>query len=162
MDTRKQLSPGAQRVQASLTSGGFSCEVVELPTSTHTAKEAAEAIGCTLAQIAKSLLFVTQKTRRPVLVIASGANRVNEGALGEILGESVAKADAHFVQEKTGFVIGGVPPLAHSEPLITVLDEDLRQYPEIWAAGGSPTAVFRLTPTELEAMSSGRWVRTRT
>jgi prolyl-tRNA editing enzyme YbaK/EbsC (Cys-tRNA(Pro) deacylase) len=158
---QKQLSHGAQKVQASLASGGFSCEVVELPTSTRTAKEAAEAIGCTLAQIAKSLLFVTQTTRRPVLVIASGANRVNESALGEILGEPVTKADADFVQEKTGFVIGGVPPLAHAEPIITFLDEDLRQYQEIWAAGGSPTAVFRLNPTELETMSRGRWVRTR-
>jgi len=116
------LSSSAQKVQASLISGGFACEVVELPTSTHTAKEAAEAIGCSLAQIAKSLVFKTQRTGRPILVITSGVNRVNESTLGDVLGEPVVKADAAFVRERTGFGIGGVPPLVHSEPIMTLLD----------------------------------------
>jgi prolyl-tRNA editing enzyme YbaK/EbsC (Cys-tRNA(Pro) deacylase) len=153
------LSASAQQVQARLTAGGFTCEVVELPASTRTAKEAAEAIGCTLSQICKSLLFRIPKTGRAILVIVSGSNRVNESKLEEILGEAVEKADAAFVREKTGFVIGAVPPLAHPEPITTLLDEDLRQYQDLWAAGGSPTAVFRLNAADLEAMSSGRWVR---
>jgi prolyl-tRNA editing enzyme YbaK/EbsC (Cys-tRNA(Pro) deacylase) len=153
----KDLSPGAERVQACLTSGGFTCEVVELPASTRTAKEAAAAIGCTLAQIAKSLLFRTQTAGRPILVIVSGSNRVNESKLGELLGEPIEKADAAFVRNKTGFVIGGVPPLGHPEPITTFLDEDLRHYTDIWAAGGSPTAVFRLAPAHLELMTGGAW-----
>jgi prolyl-tRNA editing enzyme YbaK/EbsC (Cys-tRNA(Pro) deacylase) len=159
MDMLKKLSPSAQQVQASLNSGGFACEEVELPASTRTAQEAADAIGCTLPQIAKSLLFKTQKTGKPILVIASGSNRVSESVLGEILGEPVRKADADFVREKTGFVIGGVPPLAHREPILTFLDEDLRQYQEIWAAGGSPTAVFRLSADDLTRMIRGKWIQ---
>jgi prolyl-tRNA editing enzyme YbaK/EbsC (Cys-tRNA(Pro) deacylase) len=94
-------------------------------------------------------------------VIASGPNRVNEAVLGEHLGEPIDKADADFVRMKTGFSIGGVPPLAHVEAIHTILDEDLRQHQEIWAAAGTPTAVFRLTPAELERMTGGRWVRVR-
>ena len=155
----KPLSASAQKVQTSLAAGGFACEIVEVPASTRTASEAAAAIGCSLAQIAKSLLFKTRHTGRPVLVVASGTNRVNEKALAAKLGEAIEKSNADFVREKTGFVIGGVPPLGHAEPLLTYLDEDLQQYPEIWAAGGSPTAVFRLTPIELQNMSGGQWVR---
>jgi prolyl-tRNA editing enzyme YbaK/EbsC (Cys-tRNA(Pro) deacylase) len=159
MEMLEKLGPSAQKVQASLTSKGFACQVVELPASTHTAREAAETIGCTLAQIAKSLVFKTQQTGRPVLIIASGTNRVKESAIAPFVGEPLEKADAAFVREKTGFVIGGVPPLAHAEPMLTFLDDDLRQYEEIWAAGGSPTSVFRSTPSDLERMTGGRWVR---
>jgi prolyl-tRNA editing enzyme YbaK/EbsC (Cys-tRNA(Pro) deacylase) len=157
----QQLSRGAQRVQDHLTSRGFACQVVELPASTRTAKDAANTIGCTLAQIAKSLLLKTAQTGRPVLVIASGVNRVNETAFETLVGESLEKADAEFVREKTGFVIGGVPPTGHAEPFLTFLDEHLRSFDEIWAAGGSPTAVFRLTPIALEQMTGGQWVCVR-
>jgi prolyl-tRNA editing enzyme YbaK/EbsC (Cys-tRNA(Pro) deacylase) len=152
------LGPGAQRVQANLTARGFASQVVELPASTRTAKEAASTIGCTLAQIAKSLLFKTQLTERPVLVIASGVNRVDERLVATLVGESLEKASAEFVKDKTGFVIGGVPPTAHREPLLTFLDEDLRSFKEIWAAGGGPTAVFRLTAADLEQMTGGQWI----
>jgi prolyl-tRNA editing enzyme YbaK/EbsC (Cys-tRNA(Pro) deacylase) len=155
----QRLSPSAQKVQASLTAGGFACEVVELPASTHTAKEAADAIGCTLPQIVKSLVFKARQTGQAILVIASGSNRVSERKLADILGEPIEKASADFVREKTGFVIGGVPPLAHAEPMRTFLDEDLRQYPDIWAAGGSPTAVFRLAAEDLARMTGGQWIR---
>jgi prolyl-tRNA editing enzyme YbaK/EbsC (Cys-tRNA(Pro) deacylase) len=144
-----------------LTARGFACQVRELPASTRTAAEAAQAIGCAVAQIAKSLLFQGRQSQRPILVIASGANRVNEGALGRLLGEAIDKAGADFVRRRTGFAIGGVPPLGHEEPIRTFLDEDLRQHAEIWAAGGSPTAVFPLTPADLEAMTGGQWVRVR-
>jgi prolyl-tRNA editing enzyme YbaK/EbsC (Cys-tRNA(Pro) deacylase) len=132
-----------------------------MPASTRTAKEAAETIGCSVAQIAKSLVFKTQQTHRPILVIASGANRVNERALEAFIGEPLEKADAAFVLEKTGFIIGGVPPLGHRESLPTVLDEDLRHHASVWAAAGSPTAVCEFTPAELERLTGGQWLCVR-
>jgi prolyl-tRNA editing enzyme YbaK/EbsC (Cys-tRNA(Pro) deacylase) len=155
------LTASAQKVQDSLSSRGFACQVIEMPASTRTAKEAAETLGCSVAQIAKSLVFRTRQTHRPILVIASGPNRVHEETVGQVVGELIEKADADFVRQKTGFAIGGVPPLGHTEPLLTLLDEDLRQFADLRAAAGSPTAVFRLTPAELEAMTGGRWIRVR-
>jgi prolyl-tRNA editing enzyme YbaK/EbsC (Cys-tRNA(Pro) deacylase) len=150
------LTANAQRVQEALRAKGVACQVVELPASTATAKEAAQAIGCTVAQIAKTLLFRTQATQRPLLVIASGVNRVNESRLGQRLGEPIEKADADFVREKTGFAIGGVPPVGHAEPIETWIDEDLLKHEVIWAAAGTPHAVFRLTPAELERVTGGK------
>lgn len=155
----KPLTASAQKVQDTLTARGFPCRIIELSSTTRTAKEAADAIGCTVAQIAKSLLFKTRQTQRPILVVASGTNRVNEAALGTLVGEPVDKADAAFVRDTTGFAIGGVPPLGHASPILTFLDEALRQYGEIWAAGGSPTAVFQLTPADLELMTGGQWAK---
>ena len=152
------LHPSARRVQQALEALGFAYQVLQLPASTRTAREAAEAVGCTVGQIAKSLVFKTRRTQRPILVIASGANRVDEKRLAALVGEPVEKADADFVREKTGFAIGGVPPIGHKEPLETFIDEDLLQYEEIWAAAGHPHAVFRLTPGDLQAMTQGRVV----
>lgn len=152
------LSPSARKVQATLQERGFSHEVVELPQTTRSAAEAAAAVGCSVEQIAKSLIFKSQRTQRPILVIASGRNRVNEPAVAALLGEPLGKADADFVRQRTGFVIGGVPPLGHAEPLETFIDEDLLRHEEIWAAAGTPNAVFRLTPAELVAMTGGRVV----
>ncbi len=152
------LSPGAHKVQEALEALGFPHQVVELPHTTRSAAEAAQAIGCRVEQIAKSLVFRGQHTHRPILVIASGPNRVNEGKIGELVSEPIGKADADFVRQRTGFVIGGVPPLAHLEPLETFIDEDLLQYEEIWAAAGNPNAVFRLTPADLIKMTGGRVV----
>jgi prolyl-tRNA editing enzyme YbaK/EbsC (Cys-tRNA(Pro) deacylase) len=151
------LSPSAQKVQDALTTRGFGAiTVVELPDSTRTAAEAAAAIGCTVAQIAKSLIFKGNESGDPVLVIASGINRVNTQTIKALLGEAIDKPDAEFVREKTGFVIGGVPPVGHTEPVRTFIDEDLRQYDEIWAAAGTPRAVFKLRPDDLENMTGGR------
>ncbi len=153
---RRALSSSAQKVQDALTALGFgTMQVMELPASTRTSAEAAAAIGCSVAQIAKSLVFRGAQSGEPVLVIASGANRVNEARIAEILGEPIAKADADFVRAQTGFVIGGVPPVGHSRPLRTFIDQDLRQYQEIWAAAGTPHAVFRLTPADLERLTGG-------
>ncbi|WP_069801250.1 YbaK/EbsC family protein [Thermogemmatispora onikobensis] len=152
------LSPAARRVQEALTAGGFRCEVVELPTSTRTASEAARAVGCALGQIVKSLVFRGRESGRPILVEASGANRVDEGCLGELVGEPIERANADFVKERTGFAIGGVPPVGHKEPLETFIDEDLLRYERIWAAAGTPSALFALTPAELQAMTGGRVV----
>lgn len=150
------LSGSAQRVQDALKALGVACQVVELPDSTRSAAEAAQAIGCRVEQIAKSLVFKGATTDRPILAIVSGANRVNEAKLGELLGETVTKADAGYVRRRTGYVIGGVPPVGHAEAVTTVIDVDLLQYEEIWAAAGTPRAVFRLTPAELERITKGR------
>jgi prolyl-tRNA editing enzyme YbaK/EbsC (Cys-tRNA(Pro) deacylase) len=151
------LSPSAQKVQDALTARGFGAiTVVELPDSTRTAAEAAAAIGCTVAQIAKSIIFKGAASGDPVLVITSGTNRVNPQTITVLLGEAIEKPDAEFVRAKTGFVIGGVPPVGHAEPVITFIDEDLRHYDEIWAAAGTPRAVFKLTPGDLERLTGGR------
>ena len=150
------LSPSAQKVQAALAARGFTLQVVELPQSTRTSAEAAAAVGCTVGQIAKSIVFRAARSRRPVLVLTSGVNRVSESAVAVLVGEPLAKADADFVRARTGFVIGGVPPVGHAESLITFIDEDLLQFAEIWAAAGTPNAVFRLTPEELVRLTEGK------
>ena len=152
------LSATAQRVQDTLKALGMACQVVELPASTRSAAEAAQAIGCRVEQIAKALVFRGLSTNRPVLAIVSGANRVDEERLGELIAESVAKADADYVRQRTGFAIGGVPPVGHVESLVCLIDEDLLQYDAIWAAAGTPRAVFRLTPMDLQRITGGRVV----
>jgi prolyl-tRNA editing enzyme YbaK/EbsC (Cys-tRNA(Pro) deacylase) len=149
------LSTSAQKVQDVLAELGMTLQVVELPSSTRTAVEAAQAVGCQVGQIVKSLVFRGAHSDRPVLIVASGANRVNEARLGAALGEPIAKADADYVRLRTGFAIGGVPPLAHAEPLTIFIDQDLLQYSEIWAAAGTPHAIFCLTPAELVKMTGG-------
>jgi prolyl-tRNA editing enzyme YbaK/EbsC (Cys-tRNA(Pro) deacylase) len=153
------LPPSAEKVQSALREAGFAGEVVELPGSTRTAAEAARAVGCAVGQIVKSLVFRAVHTDRPILVIASGANRVNEGAIGDLIGEPLGKADAHFVRARTGFAIGGVPPIGHVETIETFVDEDLANFSEIWAAAGTPNTVFRLTPADLVRLTGGRVVR---
>ena len=153
------LQPSARKVQEALAAAGFSNRVVELPDSTRSAAEAAAAVGCSVAQIAKSLVFRGATSGRAVLVIASGAHRVDEARLAAELGEGVEKADAEFVREQTGFAIGGVPPVGHADLFATLVDEALLAHGEIWAAAGHPKAVFRLTPAELVAMTRGRVVR---
>ena len=153
-----RLSPSAQKVQDALKALGFSNQVTELQSTTRTSVEAAQAVGCQVEQIAKSLVFQGKRTNRPILVIASGANRVNEKRIAEFVSEPVGKADADYVRKSTGFVIGGVPPIAHIEKLEIFIDEDLQQYGEIWAAAGSPNAIFRLSPSDLIKMTGGRVV----
>ena len=148
----------AQTVQDKLKDLGFNYKVVELPDSTHTAIDAANALFCQVAQIAKSIIFKTKNSHQPILVIASGVNRVNEGKIVEYISEPIEKANADFVLEKTGFVIGGVPPLGHINPIKTFIDQDLMQYDEIWAAAGSSRAVFKLKPQDLSKMTNGQIV----
>ncbi len=153
------LSPSAQVVQQALQAIGLQLEVVELPASTRISQEAAQAIGCQVGQIAKSIVFRAGTSDRPVLVIASGPNRVNEKAIEALVGEPIGKADADFVRQKTGFVIGGVPPVGHKQHLQTFIDQDLLQFADIWAAAGTPHAVFHLTPDELLRMTAGLVVK---
>jgi prolyl-tRNA editing enzyme YbaK/EbsC (Cys-tRNA(Pro) deacylase) len=152
---RVKLGRSAQRVADELQRHGAGFEVVELPASTRTAVEAAAAVGCDVAQIAKSLVFRTAETSRPVLVVASGANRVDVAVLSARLGEQVVRADPDWVRETTGFAIGGIPPLAHRTEPVTFIDEDLMHLDEIWAAAGTPNSVFKLSPANLEALTGG-------
>ena len=152
------LSQSALKVQQALSAIGLDLKVVELPDSTRTSQEAAQALGCQVGQIAKSIIFQALNSHRPVLVIASGSNRVNEKLIAGLVGEDIGKADADFVRRRTGFVIGGVPPLGHTEPIETFIDQDLFQYPEIWAAAGTPHAVFQLKPGDLLRMTHSKLV----
>lgn len=153
-----KLSRSARKVQQALDRFGLSFDVVELPASTRTAADAATSIGTTTAQIAKSLIFRAEDSGEPVLVIASGANRFNETEVGRHLGQLIRKADADFVRTATGFAIGGIPPVGHSRNLVVFIDADLLAFDRIWAAAGTPHAVFSLTPQELMRITGGRVV----
>lgn len=150
------LSPSARRVQDYLDSLGLGHQVVEHEGSTRTSEDAANSVGCTVAEIAKSLIFRAKESGRSVLVVASGANRVDEKAVGRLIGEKIERATPEFVRECTGFAIGGVPPVGHAVPPLVLIDADLMVFETIWAAAGTPNAVFRLTPAELVSMTGGR------
>lgn len=149
------LSSSAQVVQAALDALGLEYKVIELPASTRTAQEAAQAIGTTVAQIVKTLVFKGRQSGQALLVLASGVNRVSVERLAALAAEEIEKADADFVRDTTGFVIGGVPPLGHKQPLRAWIDEDLMQFTEVWAAAGNPHAVFKLDPRDLIRMTGG-------
>jgi len=152
------LSPSAEKVQQALRAEGFANEVIERAHSTRSAVEAAAAVGCEVGQIAKSIVFRAKGSGRAILVVASGPNRVNERAIEALIGERLGKADADYVRERTGYVIGGVPPVGHASKIETFIDEALTRFPEIWAAAGTPNAVFKLTPDELVRMTGGQVV----
>lgn len=148
-------APSALKVQTLL---GPRFTVLEFDASTRTSADAAAAIGCEVAEIAKSLVFKAAKSGRPVLVIASGTNRVDEKKVAKLIGEKISRADADFVREATGFAIGGVPPIGHATPPLTLIDEDLLRFEMIWAAAGTPNAVFKLTPAQLKEITGGEVV----
>jgi prolyl-tRNA editing enzyme YbaK/EbsC (Cys-tRNA(Pro) deacylase) len=152
------LRGSVRKVQEALYAHGLTCQVIELADTARSAPEAACAIGCRVEQIVKSLVFRGQQTHRPVLVVASGGNRVNEKTLSVLVSEPVEKANAAFVRQHTGFAIGGVPPLGHEQPLLTFIDKDLLQYEQIWAAAGTPHTVFPLTPADLQRLTAGQVV----
>jgi prolyl-tRNA editing enzyme YbaK/EbsC (Cys-tRNA(Pro) deacylase) len=151
-----ELSASARKIQEALSAFGTQFEVVEMPGSTRTAAEAAAAIGCSVAQIAKSIVFRRLHDDAPVLVVASGVNRVDEARVASLAGGAVGLADAGFVRDRTGFAIGGVPPVGHARPLLTIVDEDLLALGEIWAAAGTPRSVFRLTAQGLLDMTGAK------
>jgi Cys-tRNA(Pro) deacylase len=155
--TNKTSSP--ERVQHALNQAGLDILVHELPASTRTAKAAAEAVGCQVGQIVKSLVFRTKRTEQPVLILTSGDNQVNEETAAEWIGEKISFADPDFVRETTGFAIGGVSPVGHIQQVSTFIDRDLLEYAEIWAAAGTPQAVFRITPTDLVRITRGKVIQ---
>ena len=152
-----ESSKAIERVRLAFSDAGVPCDVKEMSSTTRTALEAAQAIGCEVAQIAKSLVFRGQSSDSAILVIASGAHRVNEGKLASLIGENLERADAAFVRSRSGFAIGGVPPAGHSLIKRTLLDAALRLHSEIWAAAGTPFAVVPLTPDNLQRLTGAEW-----
>jgi prolyl-tRNA editing enzyme YbaK/EbsC (Cys-tRNA(Pro) deacylase) len=142
-----------RRVQAALTAAGLEVHVLEFPASTRTAVEAAAAVGTTVGQIVKSLLFLA--AGRPVLALVSGSNRLDLDRLGTLAGRPVTKADADAVREATGYSIGGVPPIGFPQPIPCFVDRDLLAYPTVWAAAGTPHHVFSITPANLVRVAGG-------
>jgi prolyl-tRNA editing enzyme YbaK/EbsC (Cys-tRNA(Pro) deacylase) len=150
-----ELPAASLRVKEALDARGVDTTIVYLERAARTSAEAAAAVGCRVDQIAKSLVFRGVTSGTPLLVIASGANRVDEARVADLVGEPLGKADADFVRAHTGFAIGGVAPLGFSEPVPLFIDADLLQHAEIWAAAGTPRCVFRLTPDELIRLTGG-------
>lgn len=154
--------PTALRTQQLLAERGIATTVVEFEQPTRTSAEAAAAIGCTVAEIAKSIVFRGKQSGQAILVVASGDNRVCERKVAELVGEKLGRADADFVREATGYAIGGVAPLGHAQPVRLLLDADLRRFARIWAAGGTPFSVFPLTPEQLQQLTAAAWSDIRT
>ena len=155
------LSPPAQQIQDLLNSFGYDYQVIEHTESTRTAMDAAERAGCELGQIVKSLIFKGQVSEKPILVLTSGANRVDEMRIREYAREKIWKADADFVKAVTGYAIGGVPPVGHVLKMETYIDEDFLQYETVWAAAGTSNAIFELKTEDLQKMTSGTVVRVK-
>jgi prolyl-tRNA editing enzyme YbaK/EbsC (Cys-tRNA(Pro) deacylase) len=143
-----------ERVRAALLAAGHADTIAEFPAGTRSAAEAAAAVGCQVAQIAKSIVF--RAGARAVLVVASGANRVDMGKVAAALGQPVQRAEGTWVRDTTGFAIGGVAPVGHLAPPLLLLDADLMALDPVWAAAGSPRHVFRTTPAELVRMTGAR------
>jgi prolyl-tRNA editing enzyme YbaK/EbsC (Cys-tRNA(Pro) deacylase) len=151
-----ELPAASLRVQEALAERGVPTTIVYLERAARTSAEAAAAVGCRVDQIAKSLVFRLATSGSPLLVIASGANRVDEARVAGLVGEPLGKADADFVRAHTSFAIGGVAPLAHPAPLATLIDEHLLKWERVWAAAGHPHTVFPLTPADLVRITGGR------
>jgi len=149
--------PTALRTAQLLRDAGLDATVVEFEQPTRTSAEAAAAIGCTVAEIAKSVVFRGRESAMAIVVVASGENRVDESRVAASVGEPLARADADFVRSATGYAIGGVAPIGHSGPVKLVLDEDLRRFETIWAAAGTPFSVFPLTPAQLRELTGAEW-----
>ena len=151
-----QRPEGVQRVADFLQKAGHSHQPVMLDDAARTAQQAADALGVALGQIAKSIIFRRKSDDAAVLVITSGDKRVDEAKVQALVCEGTAKlgrADADFVKSKTGFTIGGVAPVAHLSPPVTLLDQELFRFETIWAAAGHPQSVFEVTPAALQALS---------
>ncbi|MFH1523407.1 MAG: YbaK/EbsC family protein [Chloroflexota bacterium] len=155
------LSLSAGKFQNILKNLGLSYTVIEFTESTRTAQEAADRVECQLGQIVKSLIFKGKTSNKGILVLTSGVNRVDEKKISQYVGEPIGRADADFVRTVTGFAIGGVPPVGHAQPIETYIDEDLMQYPLVWAAAGTPTAVFELSSSDLVKITEGKVVRVK-
>ena len=149
------LSESASKVQNILLEKEIPLEIVKFDSTTHTAQQAADTIGCDVAQILKSLVFIKKPSMELILIAASGKNRVNTKALKNYFGEKVTPADPEDVYERTGYMVGGVPPIGHKEPLLTLIDSDIFEYDAVWASGGSEYEVFKITPQQLLDLTGG-------
>jgi len=149
--------PTALRTAQLLRDAGVEAQIVEFEQPTRTSAEAAAAIGCSVAEIAKSIVFRGKTSGLAVVVVASGDNRVSEAKVAAKVDEPLARADADFVRMATGYAIGGVAPIGHAQPVKLLLDEDLRRFRTVWAAGGTPYSVFPLTPDQLRSVTGAEW-----
>jgi prolyl-tRNA editing enzyme YbaK/EbsC (Cys-tRNA(Pro) deacylase) len=154
-----ELPDAVKRVESAARAAGLHIEIRVMPASTRTAEEAAAACQCAVAQIVKSLIFKGKTSGRPYLLLVSGKNRVDEKAVALRLGEEIARPDAAFVRDATSFAIGGIPPLGHATPLTPWLDEDLLQFGTVWAAAGTPSAVFAVDPKALASATGATIIR---
>jgi prolyl-tRNA editing enzyme YbaK/EbsC (Cys-tRNA(Pro) deacylase) len=150
------LNPTARKIQTILDQLGYNCKVIEFQETTRTSVDAAARVECSLGQIVKSLIFRGKISGKPILILTSGANRVDTRKVTSLIGEKIDRADPEFVRSCTGFAIGGIPPVGHLSAIDTIMDEDLLSYDYLWAAAGTPNAVFKLTPQELLTMSSAK------
>jgi prolyl-tRNA editing enzyme YbaK/EbsC (Cys-tRNA(Pro) deacylase) len=153
--------PTALRTAQLLREAGLAGDVVEFEQPSRTSAEAADAIGCSVAEIAKSVVFRGTQSGQAVVVVTSGDNRVSEAKVAARVGEPLARADAAFVRDATGYAIGGVAPIGHSQPVKLLLDEDLQRFEQVWAAAGTPFSVFPLTPAELRRVTGADWADVR-
>ena len=151
-----KLPKSAQKVADRVAALGLGVRIVEMPASTRTATEAAAACGCRVGQIVKSLIFRGRHSGRPVLILASGDNRVDVKLVAGDIGEKIERPDADWVRAETGFAIGGIPPLGHDRPLATFMDRALTTYAKVWAAAGTPTCVMEIDAKDLAAASGAR------
>ena len=149
------LPRAAAEVQKAANALGLAVSVRIMPATTRTAAEAAEACSCPVGAIVKSLIFMGKETGRPYLILVSGANRVDEKKVAGTLGEPIVRADARFVRTVSGYAIGGIPPIGHIGNLVPYIDADLLQYETVWAAAGTPNAIFAVDPAELRDKTGG-------
>jgi len=156
-----ELKPAARRVLEAASAAGLQIEIVTHTRSTRTAEEAAAACGCAVGQIVKSLVFQGKTSGAPILLLVSGANRVNEKGVAAEIGEALKRPDAAYVRDVTGYAIGGIPPLGHAIPLKTFIDRDLLQYDMVWAAAGTPESVFSVAPRALATAANAAIVSVR-
>jgi prolyl-tRNA editing enzyme YbaK/EbsC (Cys-tRNA(Pro) deacylase) len=149
------LKDSSRQIQNVLSSFGVDAEVIEIPQSTRTSQEAAEALGCSVSQIAKSIVFQS-KSGKAIMVIASGSNRIDEKKIEKEIGEKIGRASPDFVRGSTGFVIGGVPPLGHEKEIVKFIDRDLEKFEDVWAAAGTPNSVFKIKFIDLRRITKAK------
>jgi prolyl-tRNA editing enzyme YbaK/EbsC (Cys-tRNA(Pro) deacylase) len=150
------LPPSADKVARAANALGLLIKVQIMAQSARTAQEAAMACGCLVDQIVKSLIFRVNPGNKPLLLLVSGANRVNEAKIARMVGATIERPDAEFVRQTTGFAIGGIPPFGHPLPMETLIDEELLAHSIVWAAAGTPLAVFAVDPKELQKATGAR------
>ncbi|WP_112662724.1 YbaK/EbsC family protein [Microvirga flavescens] len=153
------LPPAAKRVHDAAQALGLAITIREMPQSTRTAEEAAAACDCNVAQIAKSLVFQGKDSGKPYLLLVSGSNRVDQTGVAKLIGEALTRPDADAVRGWTGFAIGGIPPFGHQTPLDTFVDQDLLDFATVWAAAGTPNAVFSSNPNDLVRAIGAKVIR---
>lgn len=150
------MSDSLERVRAALDAAGVAVDIREMPGSTRTAAEAADAVGCALDQIAKSIIFHGMDSGQVLLFLTAGGNRVDPDKAAALAGEPLGRADAALVRARTGFAIGGVAPVGHLTPLRAFLDPRLADFAQVWAAAGTPRHVFAIAPDRLQAVTGAQ------